>query len=488
MGPGPRAGLVGLLVASGISAAGTRVSVVALPWLVLVTTGSAAQTGVIAFAEMLPYVLLQALAAPLVDRFGGRRVSILCDAASVVILGVTVVLYDTGGLPFWALCGLVALLGAVRGPGENAKHVLIPDIVTAAGLPLERGAGLLDGVSRAGSLVGLPLGGVLAATIGAGNALLVDAATFGVAGVLILALVRVPRPAHARAARPEGGSGVRGYVDDMREGLRFLVHDPLLRAIGLMVLATNLVDQAYTAVLLPVWAKTVFGSATIIGLVGGAAGLGALVGNLIFSVIAHRLPRRITFAICFLVAGAPRFFLLAWTDSLVVIVTVVAVTSLSIGAINPLLGAAEFERIPERMRARVLGAVGSLAWAGIPVGGLLGGWLASGVGITWALVAFGTAYLVATLLPFFQPAWRLMDRDRTRPPGQPFSRRLRTAVAPARAATSTTPTPPATAVVVPAPVVSPARDGAAEGAGDAVVEVDGPLDCPPTASPQPRAG
>lgn len=422
----PRAGLVGLLVASGISAAGTRVSVVALPWLVLVTTGSAAQTGIIAFAEMLPYVLLQAFAAPLVDRFGGRRVSIVCDTASVVILVVTVVLYDTGALPFWALCGLVALLGAVRGPGENAKHVLIPDIVTAARLPLERGAGLLDGVSRAGSLVGLPLGGVLAATIGAGNALLVDAATFGVAGVLILTLVRVPRPARAeQEPAPGGRSVVRGYVADMREGLRFLVHDPLLRAIGLLVLATNLVDQAYSAVLLPVWAKTEFGSATIIGLVGGASALGALVGNLVFSVIAHRLPRRITFAICFLVAGAPRFFLLAWTDSLVVIVTVVAVTSVSIGAINPLLGAAEFERIPERMRARVLGAVGSLAWAGIPVGGLVGGWLASGIGITRALIAFGTAYLVATLLPFFQPAWRLMDRDHTRLPddGGPPERR-----------------------------------------------------------------
>lgn len=416
----PRAGLVGLLVASGISAAGTRVSVVALPWLVLVTTGSAAQTGVIAFAEMLPYVLLQAFAAPLVDRLGGRRVSIVCDSASVVILVVTVLAYDSadlfegGGLPFWALCGLVALLGAFRGPGENAKHVLIPDIVTAAGLPLERGAGLLDGVSRAGSLVGLPLGGVLAATIGAGNALLVDAATFGVAGLLVLAFVRVPRTAGATEPRPGDRSGVRGYVSDMREGLRFLVRDPLLRAIGLLVLATNLVDQAYTAVLLPVWAKTIFGSATIIGLVGGASGLGALAGNLIFSAIAHRLPRRITFAICFLVAGAPRFFLLAWADSLVVIVTVVAVTSVSIGAINPLLGAAEFERIPERMRARVLGAVGSLAWAGIPVGGLLAGWLVTGVGITWALIAFGATYLVATLFPFFQPAWRLMDRDRTR--------------------------------------------------------------------------
>ena len=50
--------LVGLLVAAGISSAGSRVSLVAIPWFVLVSTGSAALTGVVAFAEMVPFVLV----------------------------------------------------------------------------------------------------------------------------------------------------------------------------------------------------------------------------------------------------------------------------------------------------------------------------------------------------------------------------------------------------------------------------------------------
>lgn len=404
-----RAGLVGLLAASAVTTTGTRVSMVAVPWLVLVTTGSAAQAGVVAFAEMLPYVLMQALASPLVDRFGGRRVSVLCDAVSAPIVLAVPLLYDAGHLAFWHLCVVVAVLGTVRGPGGTAKTVLVPEVVDEAAVPMERGAGLLDGVERLGALLGAPLGGVLVATIGAANALFVDAFSFAVAAPLVLLFVRSRR---AASTEPLAASPVRRYLHELREGLRFLLHDPLLRAIGVMVLATNLFDQAMFAVLLPVWAKTVIGSATAVGVIGGALGLGAVLGNASFSVFAHKLPRRVTYGLCFLVVGAPRYFLLAWSDSLVVIASWAVVSGFAAGAINPLLGAAEYERVPRRLQGRVLGAVGATAWLGIPFGGLVAGSLVAGLGLSWALVVFGLGYLAVTLLPFLQPAWRLMDRDK----------------------------------------------------------------------------
>jgi len=82
-----RAGFVGLMVAEAISLFGSRMAFLALPWLVLVTTGSATLTGVVTFAEMLPYVLVNAVGGPLVDRLGARRASISMDAASVAGTG-----------------------------------------------------------------------------------------------------------------------------------------------------------------------------------------------------------------------------------------------------------------------------------------------------------------------------------------------------------------------------------------------------------------
>ena len=68
--------LYGWLTAEAISLLGTRVSMIAIPWLVLVTTGSATQTGLVAAAELTPLVISKATGGPLVDRVGPRRAAI----------------------------------------------------------------------------------------------------------------------------------------------------------------------------------------------------------------------------------------------------------------------------------------------------------------------------------------------------------------------------------------------------------------------------
>ncbi|MCW2783236.1 MAG: transporter permease, partial [Marmoricola sp.] len=76
----------GYLTAQAVSVTGTRVSMIAIPWFVLTSTGSATRTGVVAFAEMAPLVVLQALSGPLMDRLGARRVAITCDLLSVLVV------------------------------------------------------------------------------------------------------------------------------------------------------------------------------------------------------------------------------------------------------------------------------------------------------------------------------------------------------------------------------------------------------------------
>ena len=119
-------GLVGLLVANFVSILGTRMSMLALPWFVLVTTGSATKTGLVAFAEMAPYVLVQGLGGPLVDRYGTRRVAIVTDVIAAVTFGLVPLVYAAGRLSLGVVAILVAVAGAVRGAGDSARHVLPP--------------------------------------------------------------------------------------------------------------------------------------------------------------------------------------------------------------------------------------------------------------------------------------------------------------------------------------------------------------------------
>ena len=168
-----RTPLVGFLLADAISLCGTRVSMIAIPWLVLTTTGSAAQTGLVAFAELLPLVVVQALAGPLIDRLGARRVAIACDLMSMVVVGLIPLLHLGGQLSFPVLVALVAVAGGLRGAGDGSKHAFVPALARGAEVPLERVTGLASAVERTAMFAGAAMAGALVAFGGAANALIV---------------------------------------------------------------------------------------------------------------------------------------------------------------------------------------------------------------------------------------------------------------------------------------------------------------------------
>lgn len=116
------------------------------------------------------------------------------------------------------------------------------------------------------------------------------------------------------------------------------------------------------------------------------------------------------FALCFVLAGGPSLVVPALGLSLPWMLASAALSGLAAGSINPILGAVELERIPEHMRARVFGLLGAGAWAGIPVGGLLAGLAADGVGVETTFAVVAVVYTVVTLTPLLGGSWRLMER------------------------------------------------------------------------------
>lgn len=398
--------LYGWLTAEALSITGTRVSMLALPLFALAETGSAVQTGLVALAETLPLVVTKVLGGPVIDRVGARRVAVTCDLLSLVVVAAIPLLYDAGLLPFGALLGLVALAGALRGPGDAAKHAMVPALTAEAGVPMERATGLLGAVERTASMLGVGLAGFLVAAVGAQNALLVDAASFGLSAlVLAWATAGMRRPERAAS-----GADATPYLAQLREGWDFLRRDPLLLGIAVMVALTNLLDAAWSAVLLPVWSVESGAGARTLGLLlavfSGASALGAVCA----AAWATRLPRYHVYLLAFLVCGLPRFLVMALDAPVAGIVAVFAIGGFASGFLNPVLGAVIFERIPEPLVGRVSSLTTAMCFALMPLGGLLGGVLVESGGLAVALLATGLAYLVVTMLPAVDPRWREMDR------------------------------------------------------------------------------
>ncbi|MFE3107792.1 MFS transporter [Kitasatospora indigofera] len=406
--------LAGLLAALAVSLTGTRVSAIALPWFVLATTGSATRTGLVAFCEMTPYVLVKAFSGPVVDRLGPRIVSWSTDAVSAVAVGLVPLLHSQGLLSFWALLGLVAVVGAVRGPGDLAKEVMIPEAAERSRVPLERATGLSGVTERLASTIGPAAGGALVAVLGPMSGLVVNAVAFGLGSVIIaIALPKGMGRATDLPPAPEG-EPEPGYWRRFGEGFTFLRGEPLLLAVIIMVGVTNVLDAGFMTVLVPVWAKESGQGPAGIGLVSSAFGIAAVAGSLIAAAVAHRMRRRVVFFAGFLLAGAPRFLVLAFGSPMWVVLAVFAVGGFGSGFLNPILGAISFERVPARLLGRVRALGDSLAWAGIPFGGLIAGAAVTAVGLAPALLVAGTAYFLTTNLTGLRPEWREMDRLRGR--------------------------------------------------------------------------
>jgi MFS family permease len=406
--------LAGLLTAIGVSLTGTRVSAIALPWFVLITTGSATRTGLVAFCEMTPYVLVKALTGPLVDRAGPRVVSWTTDLVSASAAGAIPLLHASGLLTFPVLLALVALIGAARGPGDLAKEIMIPDAAERSRVPTERATGLSGATERLASTIGPAAGGALVALLGPLTGLVLNAGCFAL-GSMIIALM-LPRDVGGAAGKAGSlqAETEPGYWRRFGEGFAFLRGEPLLLTIVVMVAITNLLDAGFTTVLLPVWAKDSGNGAAAIGLNNSAHAVTALVGSLCAAAIAHRMRRRPVFFGAFALAGAPPFLILASNAPMWLIVLVFAISGFGAGFLNPILGAISFERVPRHLLGRVRALGDSVAWAGIPLGGLIGGAAVASWGLVPVLLASGVAYFLTTNLAGLRPEWREMDRRRGR--------------------------------------------------------------------------
>jgi predicted MFS family arabinose efflux permease len=202
--------LYALVAANAISTLGNVVSAVALPWLVLVTTGSAAKTGLTAFVITVPFAVSGLFGAAISDRIGARRTSVIGDSLSAAAVAAVPFLHAVDRLEFWHVLALGFLKSVFDAPGTAARRALLPELAEQAKTTLERANSLYVSTEHIGYVAGAPLGGVAIAAVGSANVLWIDAASFALAAAIVAASV----PEARRTARAGAG-----YFADVVFGL-----------------------------------------------------------------------------------------------------------------------------------------------------------------------------------------------------------------------------------------------------------------------------
>lgn len=398
-----RWGIYVLLGAVAVSSVGEAMMVVAVPWFVLQTTGSVAQTGILVALGAVASGAVGFVSGPLVDRWGFRTTAVLSYTVGGLGAACIPVMHALEMLNFPILAALVVAANVLDIPASAAVTGLVPELAEDAGMPLERGNALLGGVHQVAQLCGPPLGGAAVALLGVADVLLIDAVACLLAAALILGLLSAGRARPAdRPATP--------YLNELRSGLRTLREHRLLRAVAVSGTAFNGLDSGLAGVVLVTYAYQHLGSATSLGILLTAFGLGAVVGTVGYAVAGHRLgARRVYLGAGFAVAlliGA-----LAALPSLPVGAALLALLGAFAAPVGPVRTGVLQRSVPREQYGRVTAAVDTAGLVAVPLGASLTVVMVGAAGLRPAIVTLACGYLLVVGCCWAAPALRGMQAD-----------------------------------------------------------------------------
>lgn len=370
-----------LWFAAVVSSSGSQMQLAALGWVVALLTESAARVGLIAFAGVIPLVILSPVGGSLADRFPRRKVLLITQTVQMVQAFVLWGTWVAGLRSFWLLFVLAMVGGITAAINAPVWQAFIPSLVSRRDLP---NAVMLNSTQfNISKALGPVVAGILLVnTAGASWCFLLNAISFAFVLVALLSM-RGPR---AGAAAPV--SVHHGYWKDFQEGIVYVRGEPGLRtAIGTNAF-TAFVSQPIVP-LIPVIALEMFDATAVqYGLLASAFGLGAILGAVLLGRLdGRRLPSAILVIGLVVYSGfvivlglAPMF-----AAGLVALVGVGAGFLMVIATNNSCIQ----HLSSDAMRGRVMGIWLTSFGLFNPLGVLVQGVLADAIGIRWVLVIDG---------------------------------------------------------------------------------------------------
>ncbi|HEX5494389.1 MAG TPA: MFS transporter [Mycobacteriales bacterium] len=394
-----------------VSQLGTMVTMLALPLLAVRTLhASPFQVGLLTTFEYLAFLVIGLPAGAWVDRMRRRTVLIVCDVARAVGLG---------SLPVAAVLDMLTMTQVLLVALINGVFTVFFDVSYQSYLPslvgrnsLVEGNAKLQGTQSVSQVAGPSLGGFLVQLLTAPYALLVDSISYLWSAACVAAIrkrePRPERPADAHLGR------------EIREGLAFLLGHRLLRAIATCTGLFNLFGAGFGPILIVLLARDLNLAAGTIGLLLSAGAVGGLVGALLAGRFAGWVGQGP--AIWLSAALTAPFGLVApflhrdWTLGLFVAAEFV----MYIGIVIYNVTQVSFRQAlcPERLLGRMNATMRFLVYGTMPLGGLLGGALASTIGVRATLLVTVLGTMSAFLPVFFSPLRTLrelptLDEDRS---------------------------------------------------------------------------
>jgi predicted MFS family arabinose efflux permease len=284
----------------------------------------------------------------------------------------------------------------------TARETMLPEAATRAGWTLDHANSVYEAIFNLAYIVGPGIGGLLIATIGGINTMWVTAGAFvlSIAAILTLRLEGAGKPDLDHLP----GNVWAGIV----EGLRFVWNNKVLRGLAFVDLTVTGLYMPMESVLFPKY-FTDRNEPAHLGWVLMALSIGGLIGALGYAVWSRYSSKRAIMLTAVLTLGVA-MTVIAFLPPLPVILVLCAIVGLVYGPIAPIYNFVMQTRAPQHLRGRVVGVMGSLAYAAGPLGLIIAGPLADAAGLQATFLALSLPMLVIGVIAVFMTSLRELDR------------------------------------------------------------------------------
>jgi MFS family permease len=372
-----------------VSLIGTWMQQTATSWFVYQITNSKLLLGTVAAVGSAPMVLFSIWGGALADLYPKRSIIVATQTAQMICAFLLAAGAWAGFATPLFIIVIAALNGVAMGFDMPARQAFTVEMTSRE--DLLNAISLNSSIVNGARVVGPSVAGLLIGAVGVATCFFLNGVTFVavIAGLLMMRLPPIKRPAHAVSAGEHAWNGIVYSMKHQR-----------VRTILLLFLAVGVFGWSY-AVLMPAFARDVLGrAANGYGVLMSASGTGALIGALVVATYGHLFtPRRLAlggvwlFSIALFAFSLSRNFYLALTFLLVAGFGMLLFFSTSNTVLQTI--------VPDEMRGRVMGVWSLVFGAMIPLGSLEAGAVAHWLGTPFALALGAIICALSALVTLF---------------------------------------------------------------------------------------
>ena len=388
-----------------LSTFGSQIGGLALAYIAVKILGAnEAQMGILSAAGTASFLLVGLIAGAWVDRWLKRRVMMIADVVRMLAIGAIPILYFAGLLEIWQLIVIELIMGLATVFFDVAYQSFVPVI-----LPPEQiaaGNSALETTNQTAGIAGPGIVGFLVDLIKAPALTIIDSISYGVSAFTLGMIKDTETPKPKEDRRP--------LHVEIREGLSFVVRHPLIRRISLTTSTNNL----FTSLMFSIFALVFLGkqylnySGAAFGLLGTIAAVGSLLGAVSTTKLIKIVGEGTLISVSAVISGAITLLVPfavsmhnEWTLPLLMLMDFL--TGFCVLAYNITQVSARQRLCPPELLGRMNASIRFFVWGVMPIGGLLGGAIATAAGTQTALWVGAIGALFSSIFVLFSPLTKM---------------------------------------------------------------------------------